>query len=101
MAGSEQAGLSPYGMGNDRVLNYRYSHTYRINGITAQGRGACAVALGYGIKTYSRPVIYAIMPPYEVRIAQIMIVSICSHHNMLWWTPYCTIGRARLYGTVV
>jgi len=23
--------------------------------ITAQGKGACAVALGYGIKTYSRP----------------------------------------------
>ena len=24
--------------------------------ITAQGKGACAAALGYGIKTYSRPV---------------------------------------------
>jgi len=62
---------------------------------------ACAVALGYGIKTYIRHVIYAIMPPYEVKIAQIMIVSIYRHHNMLWWTPYCTIIRARLYGTVV
>jgi len=34
MAGSEQAGLSPDGMGLNGmtgVLNYRYSHAYRIN----------------------------------------------------------------------
>jgi len=35
IAGSEQAGLPPYGMGLNGmtvVLNYRYSHMYRING---------------------------------------------------------------------
>ena len=42
----------------------------------------------------SSPEIYAIVPPYGVKIAQIVIVSICRSPHMLWYAPYCTIERA-------